>query len=147
MLSLQLYNAQTASLQSLVSGSSGQCTLSLCRRTSLSCYLQPASLSTRASRAKPIPVCLIHAVVLLVSALNRQPTVWSLFTAAYTTDPNVRNSIIDQIWGRVSSNATDTGIFSTSYSLGKAQGAPISNGGRCAQFFCFAMWRNGRLCV
>ncbi len=117
-----------------MSGSSGQCrTLSFYWRTWLSCFLQPAFLSTKASRAKPTQVCC--ALLSPVPPLNRRSSVWSLFTAAYTTDPNVRDSMVDQIWGRVSSNATDTGIFSTSYSLGKAQGAPIDNSGRCVLFF------------
>ena len=38
ILSLQLYNAQTESLQSVVSGSSGQCALSFCYCTSLSFF-------------------------------------------------------------------------------------------------------------
>ncbi|KAF7794746.1 hypothetical protein EIP86_005884 [Pleurotus ostreatoroseus] len=51
---------------------------------------------------------------------------WSLFAAAYATDPGVRSSIVDQLWGRISSNSTDTGIFSTAYSLGQ-NGAAIQN--------------------
>ncbi|KAF7794744.1 hypothetical protein EIP86_005882 [Pleurotus ostreatoroseus] len=49
-------------------------------------------------------------------------SVWSLFTAAYASDSAVRNSIVDQVWERVSSNATDTGIFSTAYRLDQAGG-------------------------
>ncbi|KAF7794738.1 hypothetical protein EIP86_005876 [Pleurotus ostreatoroseus] len=55
-----------------------------------------------------------------------QLSVWSLFAAAYATDSSVRNSIVDQIWNRVSSNITNTGIFSTSYKLDNTS-APISN--------------------
>ena len=47
----------------------------------------------------------------------RQRVVWSLFTAAYATDPDIRSGIIDEIWGRIYTNATDTGAFSTDYSL------------------------------
>lgn len=55
--------------------------------------------------------------------------VWSLFSAAYSDDPAVQRNIVDQIWGRVASNATNTGIFSTAYKL-DLSGTPISNTAR-----------------
>ena len=75
----------------------------------------------------------------MVSEINTIETtatpllVWSLFTAAYTTDSSIRNSIIDQIWNRISSNTTDTGIFSTAYKL-DSTGAAIKNLARFCPF-------------
>lgn len=48
-----------------------------------------------------------------------------MFAAAYATDSSVRSGIIDQIWTRLSNNATDTGIFSTAYKLDT--GAAVNN--------------------
>ncbi|KAF7790198.1 hypothetical protein EIP86_001150 [Pleurotus ostreatoroseus] len=59
-----------------------------------------------------------HGLPIDAGLLDQANSVWSLFTAAYATDPNIRSGIIDEIWGRISTNATDTGAFSTDYSLG-----------------------------
>ncbi len=78
-----------------------------------------------ASWAKQIQVLASVPAHFLLSDMLRR-LVWSLFAAAYSDDPVVQQNIVDQIWGRVSSNATDTGIFSTVYKLG-GNGAPIGN--------------------
>lgn len=40
-----------------------------------------------------------------------------MFAAAYTNDTTVQQRIIDQIWARVATNATDPGVFWNVYGL------------------------------
>ncbi|KAJ3525254.1 hypothetical protein NM688_g8429 [Phlebia brevispora] len=53
-------------------------------------------------------------------------TAWSMFAAGYVSDPSVRTTLVDQIWGHVSSNGTNNGIFPTAYNI--TSGAGINPG-------------------
>ncbi|KAJ3530917.1 hypothetical protein NM688_g7646 [Phlebia brevispora] len=53
-------------------------------------------------------------------------TAWSMFAAGYVTDPSVRQTLVDQIWGYVSSNSTNNGIFPIVYNI--TSGAGINPG-------------------
>lgn len=98
------------------------------RGSSLTRLPQMVYPSTAIFRGKPIPVR--HLEPDICDSLSTfRISAWSMFAAAYTNDTGVQQGIVDQIWRRVSNNATNTGIFATYYQLGGAS-APFGNAAR-----------------
>lgn len=62
-----------------------------------------------------------------------------MFAAAYTNDTTVQQRIIDQIWARVATNATDFGVFWNVYGLN-------GNKNLLAQNIKYVIWLSGVTC-